>query len=116
MFTDQKGRQNIDSPDFVRCIVEAVSDKIDWLVRLIVVRLDRSDIGVESLVLALGRIQGVLQLAERGEKTGAIRANAAISLLTQPELDGEPVHLFNEGRRKECAMHISNLICQCVFY
>ena len=70
-----------------------MGDEVDWLIRLIVVRLDGGDVGVEGLVLAFGGVEGVLQLAEGGQKAGAVSAHGAVFFSAKPELDREPIHL-----------------------
>lgn len=95
---DFEGARHLCNPlaELLLGVFEAFGDEVDWLVLLILVRLDCGGCRVEWTVFWLVT-HGMQQLAVSGQQTGAVRFDFVV-FLAQAELNCEPVNLFGRKR------------------
>lgn len=93
---DLEGTRHAGHPptELLLGIFEALGDEVDWLILLILVRLDSCLCGVEWTVLGLvaHRVQ---QLAIGGQQTGTIGFDLVV-FFAQAKLNCKPVNLLGE--------------------
>lgn len=77
-------------------VFEAFGDEVDWLIFLILVRLNSCACWVEWTVFWLVA-HGMQQLSISGQQTGAVGFDFVV-FLAQTEFDCEPVNLFGRKR------------------
>lgn len=95
---DLEGARHLGHPlaELLLSVFEALGDEVDWLILLILVRLDSCGRRIEWTVFWLVT-HGVQQLAVSGQQTGAVGFDFVV-FLAQAELNCEPVNLFG-GKR-----------------